>query len=95
MKLRLPHLTAYAKGQLWGMAVGFALALHFANQMGLGLGLFLLGAAACWLGFEFTLGPREPSQKTDTATLARAIAIGFALPWGGFALAYAAHALRP
>jgi hypothetical protein len=93
--VKLPKLTAYAKAQLWGMAVGFALALHFANQMGLGLGVFAIGALATWLAFEFTLGPREPSHKTNVGTMVRAIAIGFALPWGGFLLAYALHTMRP
>ncbi len=93
--MKLPKLTAYAKAQAWGMAVGFALALHTANQMALGLGVFMVGVFASWVAFEFTLGPHEPAQKRDAGTMFRAIAIGFALPWGGVLLAYALHAMRP
>jgi hypothetical protein len=32
--MRLPTFSAYAKAQLFGMAVGFALALHFTNRLG-------------------------------------------------------------
>jgi hypothetical protein len=94
--MRLPTLSAFAKAQLWGMAVGFALALHFANQMQLGLAIFVLGFLAAWIAWEFTIGVRVAAEpKSDAPTLARAIATGFFLPWVGFLIAYALHALRP
>ncbi|GAM96529.1 hypothetical protein U91I_00148 [alpha proteobacterium U9-1i] len=93
--MKLPSLTAYAKAQAFGMAVSFAIALHYANQMGLGLAIYVIGAAACWLAFEFIQGRREPSHLSDAKTLTRAMAIGLALPWGGFLLAYLLNALRP
>jgi len=93
--MRLPKLTAYAKAQAFGMAVSFAIALHFANQLGLGLAVYVIGAAASWLAFEFTLGRHEPSHLCDAKTLTRALAIGLALPWGGFLLAFGLNALRP
>ena len=93
--IKLPQLTAYAKAQAWGMAVSFAIALHFANQLNLGLAVYVIGVAASWLAFEFTLGRREPSHLSDAKTLTRALAIGLLLPWFGFLLAYALNALRP
>jgi len=93
--VKLPKLNAFAKAQLWGMAVGFALALLATERLGYGIRLYLVGFLISWVAWEFMFGPRAPSQRSDPRAIAVGIATGFAIPWGGFLLAFVAHALRP
>lgn len=94
MKLRLPHLPAFAKAQLWGMGVGFALAMLATDRMGYGLPLFFLGWLASWVGFEAAFARRMPSHAKDAPALALGVFTGFVVPWGGFALAAFADWMR-
>jgi hypothetical protein len=93
--VKLPNLNAFAKAQLWGMAVGFALALLATDRLGYGLGLFVVGWLASWLALEFFTAARMPSERKDAAALIIGISSGFATPWGGFLFAALMHALRP
>ncbi len=93
--MKLPKLNAFAKAQLWGMAVGFALALLATDKLGYGLGLFVVGWLGSWLALEYFFAARMPSQRKDIAAMAIGIASGFATPWGGFLFAALMHALRP
>jgi|CXWL01.1.fsa_nt_gi hypothetical protein len=79
--------TAFAKAQAFGLALGFALALHVRNVTGLSLGLFAFGAAGAWLAWEMLLGPRAPSARSDMAALSYGLLSGFAFPWVGLGLA--------
>lgn len=89
------RFTPFAKAQAFGLAVGFALALFVSNRLSYGLGLFLIGTAAAWLGWEFLFGKTAPSARSDARALAYALATGFAFPWIGFALAALAALARP
>ncbi len=91
-KLRLPHLTPVAKGQLWGMAVGFALALLACERMGLSYAIFVIGMLIAWVLSERHLAPRL--LGSDGQTLALAVGSGFAFPWVGFFAAWLLNALR-
>lgn len=91
-KIRLPHLTPVAKGQLWGMALGFALALLACERMGLSYGIFIIGMLAAWVASERYLAPRLTGS--DGPSIALAIGSGFAFPWAGFAMAWLLNALR-
>jgi hypothetical protein len=96
--MRLPQLTASAKAQAWGMAVGFALALLATYRLGFGLAPFFLGWLGAWIGWELTLGLRiaaANAHRTDVSALAYALIAGFAFPWAGFALAALLNYLRP
>lgn len=93
MKVRLPHLTPVAKGQLWGMLVGFALAWLAIDRMALSYRIFLLGFAAAWVASEFYLSRRLTG--TDAKSVAIAVLTGFAFPWAGWLLAFVLNALRP
>jgi hypothetical protein len=92
-KLRLPHLTPVAKGQLWGMAVGFALALLACERLGISYAIFIIGMLAAWVASERYLAPRLIGS--DGKTVALAVVSGFAFPWIGFAAAWLLQALRP
>lgn len=93
--MRLPQLNAFAKAQLWGMAVGFALAMWATDRLGYGLGLFFVGFLASWVAWEFAFGRRAPSTRRDARALAIGVGTGFIIPWGGFAIAALAAGLRP
>jgi hypothetical protein len=93
MKLRLPQLTPVAKAQLWGMLVGFALALLATERMGLSYGIFLVGGAAAWVASEGWLARRLIGADARTLTLA--VASGFAFPWIGWLAALLLQQLRP
>jgi len=95
MKFRLPQLNAFAKAQLWGMAVGFALALLAVDRLHYGIRLYVVGWLICWVAWEAYFGPRAPSHRSDAKAIWIGIATGFILPWGGFLLAAIAQALRP
>ena len=92
---RRPIFTPFAKAQAFGLAVGFALALWTADKLNLGLGLFLIGTGAAWVGWEFLFGRAAPSARSDTRALSYALATGFVFPWIGFALAALAALARP
>lgn len=93
--MRLPKLNAFAKAQLWGMAVGFALALLATDKSGVGLPLYFLGWLGAWVAWEFVFGRHAPSERKDIPALSYGIASGFLLPWVGFALAALAALARP
>lgn len=93
--LKLPRLNAFAKAQLWGMAVGFALALLATDKLGYALALFLIGWLLAWVASEYFFAKRMPSERKDAAAIMIGIASGFATPWGGFLLAALMQALRP
>jgi hypothetical protein len=90
--MKFPQLNAFAKAQAWGLAVGFALALWTADKLSYSVGIFILGTAAAWIGWEFFLGPRAPSHRTDIPAMVYGITSGFVLPWAGFGLAALAAA---
>ncbi|MGE0596715.1 MAG: hypothetical protein AB7P07_10120 [Hyphomonadaceae bacterium] len=89
MRLRLPKLDGPAKAQLWGLAFSFAIALHFANQMGLSLAIYIIGVAASWAAWEAF------ASRRIVTTVQIGLLSGLAIPWGGFLLAYGLEALRP
>ncbi|MGQ0533064.1 MAG: hypothetical protein ACT4OF_10305 [Caulobacteraceae bacterium] len=91
--MKLPTLTPVAKAQLWGMAVGFALALLATERMGLSYGIFLVGGAAAWVASERWLAPRLIGS--DVKTLSLAILSGMAFPWVGWLAAFLLQQLRP
>lgn len=93
MKIRLPHLTPVAKGQLWGMLVGFALAWLALDKLGLSYRIFFIGFAAAWVASEFYLARRMTG--TDAKSVAIGVVSGFLFPWAGFLFAYGLNALRP
>lgn len=93
MKLRLPHLTPVAKGQLWGMAVGFALALLAVERMGLSYRIFLVAGGLAWILSEPLLAPRLTGASAKTIALA--ILSGMAFPALGFGAAWLAQMFRP
>ena len=93
MKFRLPYLTPVAKAQLWGMLVGFALALLAVERMGLSYRLFFIGFAAAWVASEFYLGRRLTG--TDARSVAIGVLSGFSFPWAGWLLAWVLDTLRP
>ena len=93
MKFRLPYLTPVAKGQLWGMLVGFALAWLALDRLELSFRIFFIGFAAAWVASEFYLARRLTG--TDAKSVAIAVVTGFAFPWVGVLLAFVLNALRP
>lgn len=95
MKFALPKLNAFAKAQLWGMALGFALALWSTDKLGLGLPLFFLGWLGAWVAWEFLFGRTAPSERKDMPAIIYGIVSGFILPWFGLALAAGFAYLRP
>lgn len=92
----LRKLPATAKAQFWGLALSFALGLHFTNQAGYSIGAFVLGFLLAWAAWEMSFGLKLAAKLgSDMRSVAIALAIGLVLPWFGFALAYALYALRP
>jgi hypothetical protein len=92
--VKLPVLSPTAKAQLWGMAVGFALALYVTYRLGLGLPLFFVGWIGAWIGGEMLFGARLIG-RSDAKAIALALASGFAFPWFGLAVAALGEYLRP
>jgi len=90
--MKLPKLTPVAKGQLWGMAVGFALALLACERLELSYAIFIIGMLVAWVASERYLAPRLIGADGRTLTLA--IASGFVFPWVGLAAAWGLQALR-
>ncbi|MBL8546233.1 MAG: hypothetical protein JNL81_07195 [Hyphomonadaceae bacterium] len=93
MKLRLPHLTPVAKGQLWGMGVGLGAALLAVEHFDVGYRIFFIASAAAWVASEFFLARRLTG--TDRKTIALAVLSGISFPWIGFLLAYLLNAIAP
>jgi len=93
--MRLPKLNAFAKAQLWGMAVGFALALLATDKSGFGLPLFFFGWLGAWVTWEFFFAKNAPSERKDVSALSYGIVSGFVLPWVGFVLAALVALARP
>jgi hypothetical protein len=93
MKLRFPQLTPVAKGQLWGMLVGFALAALACERMGLSYALLFVFGAIAWVASERFLAPRLVGA--DARTVALAVLSGFAFPWIGFAATWLLTLARP
>ena len=92
-KLRLPHLTPVAKGQLWGMGVGLGTALLAVEQMELSYRIFFIGAAAAWVASEFYLARRLTGSDAKTLTIA--VLSGISFPWIGWLLAFVLQLLAP
>lgn len=93
--MRLPAFPPFAQAQAFGLAVGFALALWLADRLNLGLGLFVVGTAGAWIGWEFLFGKTAPSARSDAPALVYALASGVLFPWIGFAFAALAAWARP
>ena len=93
--LKRTVFTPFAKAQAFGLALGGALALYAAHRAGLGLGLFAVATLAAWIGWEFLLGKRAPSARSDWRALAYGVLSGFAFPWIGFLFAALAEWMRP
>jgi hypothetical protein len=91
--VKLPVLTPVAKGQLWGLLVGFALALLAIQRMGLSYAIFIIAALVAWVASERFLAPRLIGA--DARTVALAVLSGFLFPWLGFAAAWLLELLRP
>lgn len=93
--MRLPKLNAFAKAQLWGMAVGFALAMLATDKLGYGLPLFFIGWVLSWFAWEYFFARSAPSERRDLKAMLYGIVTGFIVPWGGFLLAALAAMARP
>ncbi|HYD87909.1 MAG TPA: hypothetical protein VEA80_10565 [Vitreimonas sp.] len=91
--MKLPHLTPVAKGQLWGMAAGFALGLLACARLELSYAIFVIGMLAAWVASERYLAPRLTGA--DGRTVALAVVSGLAFPAVGVAAAWLLEALRP
>lgn len=92
MKFRLPHLTAVAKAQLWGMGVGLGTALLATERMGLSYGIFFVISATVWVASERYLAPRLVGKEPKV--LALAIASGISFFWIGWLAAFLLQQLR-
>lgn len=91
--MKLPHLTPVAKGQLWGMLVGFSLAVLATERLGLSYAILFIGGLAAWVVSERYLAPRLVGS--DAGAIALAVLSGFAFPWVGFAAAWLLQLARP
>lgn len=91
--MKLPTLTAAAKGQLWGLLVGTSLAVLACERWGLGYRVMLIAGAIAWVASERFLAPRLTGS--DTRTIALAVLSGIAFPWIGVGVAVLLNALRP
>jgi hypothetical protein len=92
--MRLPHLSATAKGQLWGLLVGGSLAVLLVDRIGLSWGLFFVGWGAAWVLGEKLFGARLIGHS-DMKAVALAVATGLAFPWVGVAFAVLFQLMRP
>jgi hypothetical protein len=91
--MKLPHLTPAAKGQLWGILVGFSLAVLACQRMGLSLALLFVFGAIAWVASERFLAPRLTGS--DGRTVALAVMSGLAFPWIGFLATWLLELARP
>ena len=89
---RRPVLDGPAKAQLWGLLVSAAISFYLTYKMEFSLGAYAIGAGLTWIVWEWLWGRKLAATKH--ATLA-ALLSGLAIPWGGFALAFALVNLRP
>lgn len=92
--MRLPHLSPTAKGQLWGMMAGGALAVLLVNRTDLSWPMFFIGWAAAWAAGEMLFGKRLIGVS-DAQSIALAVISGAAFPSIGVAFAWALQLLRP
>lgn len=94
--MRVPrfHLSPTAKAQLFGLAVGGALAVLLVNRSGLSWGLFLIGWAGAWALGEKLFGARI-TGVADRGAMVIALASGFVFPWVGVGFALLVEMLRP
>lgn len=91
----LRQLPATAKAQAWGLAVSFALALWLTDRLQLSLAAYFLGFLLTWMVWELTVGLKLAARLgQDQRAVIVSLALGLAIPWGGFLLAYALNALR-
>jgi hypothetical protein len=91
----LRQLPATAKAQAWGLLVSFALALWASDRMGLSLAAFFLGFLGTWVAWEMFYGLKLAARLgQDMRAVVISLLLGLAIPWGGFAFAYALYALR-
>lgn len=91
--MRLPHLSATAKGQLWGLLVGGSTAYYATVRLDYSSGLFAIGAAAAWAAGEAWFGKRLV-HTSDGKAIMLAVASGLAFPWIGFAFAALMQMMR-
>lgn len=89
---RRPVLDGPAKAQLWGLLVSAAISFYFAYKLEYGLGAYLIGAGLTWIVWEWLWGRKLAASSHATTA---ALLSGLAIPWGGFALAWASVNLRP
>jgi hypothetical protein len=92
--MRLPHLSPTAKAQLFGLAVGGALAVLLVYRTALSWGLFFIGWAAAWALGEKLFGARI-TGVADRNAMIMALVSGFVFPWVGVGFAALVQALRP
>ena len=90
--MKLPHLDAAAKAQLWGLLVSAGLSFLLLRRMGLGVREYAIGAGLVWAVWELAAGSRLARSKHAVPA---GLVSGLAIPWGGFVLAWALDALRP
>lgn len=91
----LRKLPATAKAQAWGLAVSFALALLATDKLGYSIAAFFLGFLLTWVGWEMVYGLKLAARLgADMRSIVICIALGLAIPWGGFLFAYALNELR-
>lgn len=95
MKLRLPHLSPTAKGQLWGMLVSGALCVWVVNRSAeLSWGLFFIGWAGAWALGEMLFG-RRLIGTSDAKAITLAVVSGLAFPVCGLLFAALFVLIRP
>jgi len=98
MKFRIPNprdFPAFAQAQLWGMAVGFALAWLATDKWHLSFWGMALGWGVSWIGWEIFFGRTAPAGRKDVAAISYGIFTGLAFPWVGVAFAAIVQAARP
>ncbi len=96
MKLPNPrNFPAFAQAQLWGLAVGFALAWLATDKWNISFWGMLIGLVASWLAWEFFLGKTAPSARKDIGAIAYGIFTGLCFPWIGVAFAAIMEFIRP
>lgn len=92
--MRLPDLSAIAKAQLFGMAVGFALGLLACERLELSYPIFVIGFLAAWAASEPFLAKRL-TGRSDQRAIAIGVLSGFLFPWAGVAAAWLLLMMRP
>ena len=96
--MRLPDprkFPAFAQAQLWGLAVGFALAWLATDKWGISFWGMLIGLIGSWIAWEFIFGKSAPSARKDVGAIAYGIFTGLCFPWIGVAFAAIMQVARP